>query len=136
MFTYGKLDSGDLIASIVTSETRINDGEHVFLSADPNFDGQSYIGKPWSRPTGAFTAVTRLAFRNRLTFSERVAIETAAETDVAVRVLMQDIDSAAFVTLTDPAVIDGLGLLVSKQLLTQARADEVQSLPITDNERP
>lgn len=136
MFYYGKLDSNNNISEIVQSESRINDGEHVFLSAEDGFDGSSYIGKSWPRPKGNFMAITRLAFRNRFTFAERVAIETATDSDMEVRVLMKDIESASFVTLTDQAVIDGLALLVSKGLIAQARADEIQSAPISESERP
>jgi len=51
MYSYGKLNNASEIAEIVQSETRINNGEHVFLSAEGNFTGESYIGRKWARPS-------------------------------------------------------------------------------------
>jgi len=50
MFTYGRLDIEDKIAELVQSEVRITDTEHVFLSAEVDFVGASYIGRGWARP--------------------------------------------------------------------------------------
>lgn len=136
MFTYGIINEKGIIESTITSENRINDGKHVFLSAENNFNGSSYIGKSWTQPKGNFMAITRLAFRNRFTFDEKVAIETAIENDITVRTLLKDIESVSYVTLTDQSLIDGLGLLVSNELITQARADEIQGTPISEDERP
>ena len=51
MFSYGKLNEANEIIEIVHSDTRINDGVHVFLSAEDNFTGESYIGRKWARPS-------------------------------------------------------------------------------------
>lgn len=59
MIHYGKLDSNGIISEIVQSKSRINDGEHVFLSAEDGFDGSSYIGRKWSRPSVPWKTISR-----------------------------------------------------------------------------
>ncbi len=71
------------------------------------------------------TVMTHLAFRKRFTFDERTAIETAAITDPEVRTVQKDFESAQEIDLTYPDTIQGVGLLVAKGLLTQARANEI-----------
>lgn len=73
----------------------------------------------------ASTIMTHLAFRKRFTFTERTAIETAAVTDPEVRTVQKDFEAAQEIDLTYPDTIQGVGLLVAKGLLTQARADEI-----------
>lgn len=84
--------------------------------------------------TPAQTKITRLAFRNRFTFAEKVAIETAAETDAAVRVLLKDQESATFIDLFREDTQQGIQMLVDKALLNSARASEVLSLTIQPEE--
>ena len=76
------------------------------------------------------TRVTRLAFRNRFTFAEKVAIETAAESDATVRVLLKDQEAATFIDLARLDTQQGVQLLVSKNLITAQRATEILSLTI------
>ena len=78
--------------------------------------------------------ITRLAFRNRFTFAEKVAIETAAKTDVEVKVLLDDQSAATFIDLSRSDTIGGLDLLASKTLITLARKDEILNNPITQEE--
>lgn len=78
--------------------------------------------------------ITRLAFRNRFTFSEKVMIETAAETDAIVRVLLKDQSEATFIDLSRADTQQGTLLLVQKGLITQDRADQILSLDIKPEE--
>jgi hypothetical protein len=80
------------------------------------------------------TKVTRLAFRNRFTFAEKVDIETAAESDAAVRVLLKDQESATFIDLARLDTQQGVQLLVSKNLITAQRAAVILSLTIQPEE--
>lgn len=82
----------------------------------------------------ASTKITKLAFRNRFTFAEKVAIETAAETDPAVRVLLKDQEAATFIDLSRRDTQDGVQLLASKTLLTPERAEEILGAPIQPDE--
>jgi hypothetical protein len=78
--------------------------------------------------------ITRLAFRNRFTFAEKVAIETAAESDATVRVMLKDQEAATFIDLARIDTQQGVQLLVSKNLITAQRASEILSLTIQAEE--
>lgn len=78
--------------------------------------------------------MTRLAFRNRFTFEEKVAIETAAETDATVRVLLKDQSEATYIDLERADTQQGTMLLVQKGLITSERASEILSLDIQPDE--
>ena len=94
-------------------------------------DGASVSDEPAKE---AETKITKLAFRNRFTFAEKVAIETAAEADPAVRVLLKDQEAATFIDLSRTDTQNGVQLLVTKSLLTAERADVILSLDINDTE--
>lgn len=79
--------------------------------------------------------ITKLAFRQRFTFAERVAIETAAETDASVRVMLKDQEAATFIDLSRQDTIDGVNALASGGLITAQRASEILTNPIQDIER-
>lgn len=87
-----------------------------------------------SNVSRASAKLTRLAFRNRFTFAEKVAIETAAETDAALRVLLKDQSEATYIDLTRADTQQGVQLLVSKGLLTAERASEILSLNVQSDE--
>lgn len=78
--------------------------------------------------------ITRLAFRNRFTFEEKVAIETAAENDAVVRVLLKDQSEATYIDLARADTQQGTMLLVQKNLLTVERAEEILSLIVDQDE--
>jgi len=69
--------------------------------------------------------ITKLAFMNRFTMEELAAIYTAAKTEVMVEVFFDKLKLAEYVDVTDPQTIAGVQALVSKGLLTEARAQEV-----------
>lgn len=105
-------------------------GGVVYTTTPPPADVVSTEPEPYYG-----TKMTRLSFRNRFTFQERVDIETAAETDAEVRVLQKDQDNATFIDLADQDVIDGMALLVSKGHITQTRSDEILGDPLTASEQ-
>lgn len=89
--------------------------------------------------------ITKLAFRYRFTTEERVAIEYAAtsqpdDTDemglfrAALRVYLDDLDSANYVDLNSPTMVDALNKLVYFKLLTEDRKNEILSHPISTSE--
>ena len=71
--------------------------------------------------------MSKLDFLKRLAFAERVAIETAASTDAEVRVVKQSLLAADEIKLDDSEMIAGIGLYVSKGLITESRALEILS---------
>ena len=68
---------------------------------------------------------TQLEYQSLYTLDELVAIEVAAESDPVLRVLQRMQQSASYISLADPRTVQGMQLLVSKDLITQARYDEI-----------
>lgn len=101
-------------------------------------NSEHYIEGRWFEPIVEVEdrRITKLAFTNRFTFEEEVAIEMAAETDAAVRVILRKVNNAVYIDLDSPQVLATLGILVDKQLLTAERSSEIQGAPVEDNERP
>ena len=71
--------------------------------------------------------MSKLDFLKRLSFAERVAIETAASTDAEVRVVKESLLAADEIKLDDPEMVAGIGLYVSKGFITESRALEILS---------
>jgi len=69
--------------------------------------------------------ISKLDFLKRLTFAERVAIETAGETDAEVRVVKQSLLVAEEIRVDDPEMIAGMELYAAKGLITDARRIEI-----------
>lgn len=65
--------------------------------------------------------ITRLAMRQRFTFSELCSLNNAAKTSDPVAVLMDNLQSATYIDLLRPDTIGGMSLLVSLGLITEAR---------------
>jgi hypothetical protein len=71
------------------------------------------------------TPLTKLAFMNRFTMEELVAIYTAAKTEVLVEVFLDKLKLAEHVDVTDPQTIAGLQALAASGLLTETRVQEI-----------
>jgi len=69
--------------------------------------------------------LSKLDFLKRLTFAERVAIETATETDPEVRVVKQSLLAADEIRVDDPEMVAGIALYVSKGLIPESRIAEI-----------
>lgn len=92
------------------------------------FDGVKLVA-PTSR------RITKLALRNRFTFPELIALTTAAKTNVAVQVLVENMQVATFIDLNRPDTVGAFGLLVSAGLLTPERAEAIRTAPISELEK-
>lgn len=82
------------------------------------------------------TVITPLAYSLRVGDDE-AAIEAAAETDAEIRVLIKRVDRSPTIDLTNPVVIAGLELLVSKESLpdfTEDRKNEILNNPVEAHE--
>lgn len=90
--------------------------------------------------------ITKLAFRNRFTMAEKVAMEIASLDDpgaaialrqqaAALRANLADIASASYIDLTRPDTRDGVLALESAGLLATGRAAAVLDSPVVDSER-
>lgn len=80
--------------------------------------------------------ITKIAMLTRLTDAEYVGILMAAKTDVEVEAWKTKFDAAGTINLEDSRTLAGINLLVTKNLLTQARADAILTDPVQDSERP
>lgn len=103
----------------------------------------------WSPPVVIVikeTKITRLAFRNRFTVSEKVMLDLASIDDpsaemsarqqsAALRVYLTDLASASFVDLTDAATIAGVQMLEAIGLIAEGRSGEILSDVIADGEK-
>lgn len=79
--------------------------------------------------------ITKLGFRNRFSFSEKIAIEDAAKTDTSVAVVLKDLDSASYIDITRPDTVLGMRLLVQRGLISEERYSIILSPPVTSEEQ-
>lgn len=108
--------------------------------ADYRFDGDALTIAPDSR-------ITRLAFRNRFTQTEKVMLELAALDDptapmpqrqqaAAVRVHLADVAASTFVDLARTDTRAGVQSLEAAGLLAPGRALQILDAPVQAHERP
>ena len=84
----------------------------------------------------AGSRITKLAFRNRFTPAEKVALYNAAKTSVDIQIYLDDVNSATFIDLqrTDTrAAVQGLESL---GLLAAGRALQILDAPVQTDEAP
>jgi len=134
----------------------ILDGETVIntIIADEAFAEQHYPGA-WrlaadqeesAAPTMS-QHLTRLAFRNRFTSAEKVALEIAALDDpaaamparqqaAAVRAYLADVAAATYIDLGREDLRSGVMALEAMGLLATGRGLEILDTPIERHERP
>lgn len=79
--------------------------------------------------------ITKVAFRFRLTDAEYVGILSAAKTDVEVQAWYETFNMVSSIDLDNQRTKDGVANLVSKNILTQARANEILTAPVQPGER-
>lgn len=93
--------------------------------------------------------ITVLAFRKRFSLTEKVNLELASTTNpdpetsieqktmaATLRVMMKDLETALYIDLEDPEVVNGLNIMESFQLIAPGRANEILTNPIMPSERP
>lgn len=89
--------------------------------------------------------ITKFAFRNRLTSSEKVVLEMATLDDpsqpmqarqlaATLRVYLRDLEQAEYVDLSSQEMITGMQQLVALGLLSQERATAILTDPIQPKE--
>jgi hypothetical protein len=99
------------------------DGETLRLTCGDFAEQYCTFSHTGTLPGG--NILTRLQFRNRFTQAEKVAIYTAAEQVVAIKVWLDDLMVAESVDLTAPETIAGVQGLEQAGLLAAGRADEI-----------
>jgi hypothetical protein len=100
--------------------------------------GWSYDGENFAPPVvpAVPNIITKLAMIDRFTEAEYEGVLTAAKTDVQVQGWLDRFNVSSQINLDDSRTIDGINLLVSKNLLTQERGQEILTNPVQPNERP
>ncbi|MCL1962467.1 MAG: hypothetical protein FWG56_12020 [Desulfovibrionaceae bacterium] len=102
---------------------------------------------PPQEPAPAARRITRLAFRNRFTAAEKVALELASLDDPAapmaqrqqaamLRVNLDDIKTASWIDLDLTDTRAGVRQMQALGLLAQGRADEILDAPVRPEEMP
>ena len=93
------------------------------------------------------TKITRLAFRNRFTAAEKVALEMASldnpagtmeqrQQAAAIRVYLADVATSTFIDLAAQDTRAGVLALEAGGLLTEGRVLEILDAPVQPHERP
>lgn len=108
----------------------------------------TFVEAPSAEPAPPSPRITRLAFRNRFTQAEKVALELAAldnpsatmaqrQQAAALRAHLKDLDSATFVDLNRPETVTAVQSLEAGGLLASGRAATILDVAsITNTERP
>lgn len=135
---------------IIATATDDYDGPEAFMQAPADFDvarmgDYVYDGTSLSLPPD--TRLTRLAFRNRFTQSEKVMLELAGLDDptapmaqrqqaAAIRVHLADVAASAFVDMARTDTRAGVQSLEAAGLLAPGRALQILDAPVQAHERP
>lgn len=84
------------------------------------------------------TKITRLAFLDRFTDEEAVAMDLASMGDTVqaayIRRYMSKVNSAQFIDLSRKDTVDGVNQLESTGLLNEGRANEILTAPVQPTE--
>lgn len=132
---------GNVVDGIAIAEQPL-DVAGVWVCVD-DLDPQP--GPRWTYESGVFTRpvfvepppvkiISKVAFRFRFTDAEYAGIITAAKTDAEVQAWYDTFNMVATIDLDNQRTKNGVATLVSKNLLTQARADEILTAPAQENE--
>ena len=98
------------------------------------YDGTNFIPPP-DNPPSLPNRISKLAFIARFTPDEYVGIVTARKTDPTVEAWYDLMFLADSINLEDQRTIDGVNFMVTKNLITAARASEILAIPIDSSER-
>lgn len=145
MKRFAVINSDNRVANVVIGTDPLDiEGPWIDLT---DMDPEPGIG--WSYNDGVFTPpaappapsaplpiITKIAMLTRLTDAEYVGILAAAKTDVEVEGWLGRFNAANTINLEDSRTVAGINLLVTKNLLTQARATAILTDPVQDSERP
>lgn len=89
-----------------------------------------FIGDVITTPS----TITKLAFKQRLTQEERIAIREAAKMNPVVEDFQDLLSDATFVDLTRPDTVSAVNQLASVGLIDPSRVDIILNYPIQSHE--
>lgn len=142
--SYYAIIHGDRVDRVVVADAPI-ETDGVWICVD---DVNSRPGAGWTYENDVFSPpplppqpslpniVTKVAFRFRFTDAEYIGILSAAKTDVEVAAWVETFNMVSSIDLDNQRTKDGVANLVSKNLLTQVRSEEILTAPVQTNERP
>lgn len=89
--------------------------------------------------------ITRLAFLNRFTINEQITLEIVSvdnptatqqqrQLEAMLRVFIRNVNSATYIDLDRPDVIQGVNNLATYGLITTIRASEILNNPVSEEE--
>ncbi len=125
-------------------------GPNAWVEAPADFDMErisEYVVIDGAAVLEPSSKVTRLAFRNRFTQPEKVALELASQHDpaasmpakqqaAALRAYLSDVAAATFIDLARADTRAGVQYLETATLLGAGRALQILDAPIQPGERP
>jgi hypothetical protein len=112
------IDENRRVLSIVEQEERPENGVKAF-------DPSAAVGRYWNGWTFDAPRWTAYQFLLRFTAAERASFRAAAATDENVADFQELATAAQEIVADDPMTVAGIDYLVSINLLTQARANEI-----------
>lgn len=150
-YSYYNWYTSDPSAAAGTGTDIADPGPPVVLESYPYWDGFAWTQQIYTLPAVSIPStptryITKLAFRQRFTNAERVAIEIAAldnasatqverETAAAIRSYMKDVEVSNYIDLDRTDLQAGVNFLASIGLLSPERVDEIILGDILDSER-
>jgi hypothetical protein len=99
------------------------------------YENNTFLPPVVPPPVVVPNVITKVAFRFRFTDAEYAAILGAAKTDPEVQVWYDTFNMVSSIDLDNQRTKDGVANLVSKNLLTTERANEILTAPVQPNER-
>lgn len=136
-FATYRVDTGELV-SLDEQDPDYEQGE-VFRTLWFRGDMPPLSKYYWDKSQLAFlprgdVAITQLAFRNRFLPAEKTAIYTAAESNVEVRIWLDDLAATTSVRLNNAQTIASVQALEAAGLIGPGRADEILNTPAAAHE--
>lgn len=120
------------IYRFITSGKRII-ADEAFMAA--HYAAGTYVLEPEVvQPKQVNWKITRLAFRNRFTQAEKIALYTAAASNVAIKVYLDDVNAATFIDLQRPDTIAGVQALELATIIAGGRAATILTTEPTSEE--
>jgi hypothetical protein len=135
---------GEVVDGIALADAPLDtDGKWILIDGmEPmpgpgwKYENDAFVAPPEPQPPAPLpNIISKVAFRFRMTDAEYVGVINAAKTDVEVAAWVETFNMVSRINLDDQRTKDGVAKLVSKNLLTQARADEILTAPVQPGER-
>lgn len=135
-------DDAAFIATLPGQWVPAADGAHI----GGGYDGQQFTAPEPAEPAPADARITRLAFRQRFTSAEQIAIELASidnpsgtieqrQQQAALRVYLKNVDAAQYIDLAAADVAAGVQQLEAIGLIAAGRAEQILGAAVQEAER-